>query len=64
MPERLLLQDVGPKKPQAYKLDADITEWKFFLNISQHKISIQDFCSFKFGLSCYGSRLVVLVVAL
>ena len=45
MPERLLLQDVGPKKPQAYKLDADITEWKFFLNISQHKISIQDFCS-------------------
>ena len=43
MPERLLLQDVGPKKPQAYKLDADITEWKFFWKFLSIKLVFKIF---------------------
>ena len=43
MPERLLLQDVGPKKPQAYKLDADITEWKFFWTFLSIKLVFKIF---------------------
>ena len=62
MPERLLLQDVGPKKPQGLQIGCRHNRVKVFLNISQHKISIQDFCNKV--LNSASHDMVQLVVAL